>query len=192
MMGRVVIVTGTPGTGKTTLSRALAKAIGADYINLTEYVSEHKLYSRIDQERRSKVIDLAKTQRALKEELKRRRSLVVIDTHVSAGTVSRSAVKWVLVLRCRPAVLQSRLRNKKWKVSKIKENVLAEIIDSCLVDAIQYYGSRKVIQVDTSRRNVRSCVALATKAVLGKPTRRARIDWLSRLEKEGTLAPYLK
>jgi adenylate kinase len=191
MTDSVVIITGTPGTGKTTVGRALAKNIGADYINLTRYVSQRKLYSRTDQERRSKVIDLARTRDALKREFNRA-GTVIIDTHIPAGIVPRTTVTRVFVLRCHPTVLQRRLRAKGWNALKTRENVLAEIIDSCLIEAIQYYGSRKVIQIDTSREKVRSCVDLAKRAVRGKPTGRRRIDWLSRLEKEGTLASYLK
>ena len=96
------------------------------------------------------------------------------------------------MLRCHPRILEDRLRNKRWKASKIRENVLAEVVDSCLSAGIKYFGWRKVVQIDTSRRNIRGCVASAKTSILGKPTKRIRIDWISKLEKEGLLDRYLQ
>jgi len=187
-----MIITGTPGTGKTTLSRALAKALGARYINLTQFVSKRKLYSRIDRERRTKIMDVARTRSSLTRELRAMSGPVVVDAHAPEGIVPGRMVRQVFVLRCHPKVLEARLRAKKWKANKIRENVLAEIVDSCLTAAVKQYGWRKVTQLDTSRGSVRRSVAMVRSSMLRKPGRRINIDWLARLEKEGVLDRYLK
>ena len=190
-LGRVIIVTGTPGTGKTTLASVLAKVIGADNINLTQYVSRHKLYSGIDGQRGTKIIDMAKTRTRLKKELGAM-SALVLDTHIPDEIVAKAMVRRVFVLRCHPRILEDRLRAKKWRADKVRENVLAEIVDSCLNDAVKHYGWRKVIQFDTSRVNIQNCIVLAKRSLLGRPVRRIKIDWLAELEKEGLLDRYLK
>lgn len=192
-MGTVVIVTGTPGTGKTSFSMGLAREIGADYTPLTEYVSMHKLYSEFDRERKSKIIDVTKTRRALTGLFSRATKPAVLDSHIPDRIVPKEMVKQVFVLRCHPRVLEARLRTKKWKPSKIRENVLAEVLDSCLVAAVKYYGSRRVDQLDTSRTSVRQCIVSA-KRILVHPTRKRkiRVDWIATLEKERLLDRYLK
>lgn len=137
-------------------------------------------------------MDVAKTRISLEGELKAMRGPVVVDTHIPDGIVPKRMVRQVFVLRCHPRVLEGRLRAKRWKFNKIRENVLAEILDSCLTAAVKHYGWRKVIQLDTSSRDMRGCVVLAKKSILGKPTRRIKIDWLAKLEKEGSLDLYLK
>ena len=127
-----IIVTGTPGTGKTTFSKALAKEIGADYIPLTRYVSKHMLFSGFDRERRSKIIDTEKTKSNLTALLSQSQRLVVIDTHVPEGIIQKKMTRKVFVLRCHPRKLETRLRAKGWSTNKIRENVLAEILDFCL------------------------------------------------------------
>ena len=184
-MAKVIIVTGTPGTGKTTFAKELTRATGADYVNVTKYVSEHKLYGGIDRRRRTKIIDVERTRRGLQKELKAARGLVVIDTHIPDGIVPKKIVKLIFVLRCDPRILENRLRAKKWKTSKVRENVLAEIIDSCLIVTVKHYGWRKVVQLDTSRAKLRQTIALAKRAIRGKPSRELRIDWLAKLEKNG-------
>ena len=188
----VIIVTGTPGTGKTALSRALAKALGARYINLTQFVFERKLHSGIDRERRTKIMDLARTRSSLRRELRAVTVPVVVDTHTPEGIVPREMVRQVFVLRCHPKVLEARLRAKKWKAKKIRENVLAEIVDSCLTAAVKQYGWRKVIQLDTSRMSVRRSAGMIKSAILGKLGRRIKVNWLERLEREGLLDRYLE
>jgi adenylate kinase len=188
----VIIVTGTPGTGKTILSRALAKAIGARYVNLTQFVSKRGLYSEIDRERRTKIVDLARTRSSLMRELGTTNGPVVVDTHVLEGIVPGEMVRRVIVLRCHPKVLEARLQAKKWKPDKIRENVLAEILDSCLTAAVKQYGRRKVIQLDTSRGSVPPSVDMVRRSIVGKCSRRISVNWLARLEKEGLLDRYLR
>ena len=191
-MPTVIVVTGTPGTGKTTFARELAKTIGANYVNVTQHVSKRKLFSGIDRERRTMIVNLPKARASLKRELGTMRVLNVVDTHIPEEILPRELVKKVFVLRCHPRILESRLRGKRWKASKIRENALAEIIDSCLSEAVKHFGWRKVIQIDTSCRKVRSCVASAKRSISGEPAKEIKIDWISKLEQEGLLDRYLK
>jgi adenylate kinase len=188
----VIVVSGTPGTGKTTFAKALAKSIGANYVNVTQHVSKHKLYRGVDQERRTRILDVPRTRASLRSELGTNHVLSVIDTHIPEEILSREIVKQVLVLRCHPKILEHRLRNRRWKASKIRENVLAEIVDSCLSAAVKYFGRRKVVQIDTSRRKVQECVDLAKRSLSGKSSGRTGVDWISKLEREGLLDRYLK
>ena len=188
-----IIVTGTPGTGKTAFSKAFAKEIGADYIPLTRYVSKHMLFSGFDRERRSKIIDTAKTKSSLTALLSQSQRLVVIDTHVPEGIIPKKMTRKVFVLRCHPRKLETRLRGKGWSSNKIRENVLAEILDFCLISAVRYFGWPKIIQLDTSRAGLRDCVVSAKKFLLGRSSKSTTsVDWLRRLQREGLLNRYLK
>jgi len=186
------VVTGTPGTGKTTFSKALAKSIGAGYLNLTQYVSQNKLYARIDPTRHTKVVNVARTRNSLRKALAGKRGSLVVDSHIPEGIVPRQLVRRVFVLRCHPKVLESRLRAKNWKPNKIRENVLSEILDSCLTSAVRYYGWRKVVQLNTSSGSMRRFIASAQRSLRGKLKRRARFDWLKELDKQGLLDRYLR
>ncbi len=189
---KVVIVTGTPGTGKTTFSRRLAKEIGANYIPLTEYVSRHRLYAGFDRERGSRIVNVSQTYASLRSLLSRSSGFSVIDTHIPEGIVPKEMVKLVIVLRCHPRTLEDRLRRKNWRPGKVRENVLAEILDSCFTSAVEFYGSRRIAQIDTSRANVRQSVAAAKRALRNRPTKKVRIDWITTLDREHSLDRYLE
>ncbi len=190
---RIIIVTGTPGTGKTTFSIGLAREIGADYISLTEFVSKHNLYGGFDRDRRSKIIDVEKTQTSLRSLLSHTQRVVVVDTHMPDRIIPREMARRVFVLRCHPRILEARLKAKRWNSKKIRENVLTEILDSCLIASVKYYDWRRVFQLDTSRNNVRACIASAKRNLSDRSARRrVKVDWLSSLDKEGLLDRYLK
>ncbi len=189
---KAVIVTGTPGTGKTILSRKLAKEIGANYVPLTRFVSKRKLYSGFDRERKSRIVNLARARASISSLLSRTPGLTIVDTHIPEGIVPKELAKLVLVLRCHPRILETRLRKRNWKPSKVRENVLAEMLDACLTPAVKYYGWRRVIQLDTSRASVKKCLATA-KRILHKPIRRRlKIDWITALDEEHLLDRYLE
>lgn len=192
-LARVIVVTGTPGTGKTRFSKTLAKEIQAEYIPLTEYVTKNKLYLAIDRNRASKIIDLNRTRKNIRGLLSGSPGLVIIDTHVPEGVVDREAVKQVFVLRCHPRILKKRLRAKGWNQRKTRENLLAEILDICLVSSINYYGLRRVAQLNTSQNSLKSNIALAKRILMNSASKgKTSLDWITQLDREGSLEDYIR
>jgi adenylate kinase len=57
--GPVIVVTGTPGTGKSTLAQMLASESPVDlkHVNVGELVKEKKLYEEYDDEWQSYTVD---------------------------------------------------------------------------------------------------------------------------------------
>lgn len=186
-----VIVTGTPGTGKTTFSRRLAKQTGAKYVSLTQLVSRNKLYTGLDRMRNSKIVDLVSTRARLSSLISETKGLVIVDTHIPGGIVQRRSVRLIFVLRCHPRLLENRLKRKHWNRSKVSENVLAEILDACLISSVEYYGWDRVVQLNTSRASVSKCVAVA-KRILRQPVKKSgKVDWITTLDKNHMLDRYL-
>jgi len=186
----VFVITGTPGTGKTTISAIVAKRMTAEHISVTKLVRNHHLQSRFDYKRRSRVVNLAKTRATLRKLLQDRRRVVLIDTHLP-DAVPRDMVEKVIVLRCDPRLLKSRLKAKSWTVRKVQENVLAEMLDSCLVIALGFYGAKRVVQLDTSRSGVENVVQRTISIHSGRSIKGSKIDWIGTLERQNALPELL-
>jgi adenylate kinase len=108
------------------------------------------------------------------------------------GIIPDHATKMVFVLRCNPKVLERRLRGRKWESRKVRENVMAEILDSCLIAAQNNYAKQKITQLDTSHASIRNSVLLARRILLGARPPKSPIDWLGRLEKDNSFSKYLR
>lgn len=115
-----------------------------------------------------------------------------MDTHIPYGITAKNSVRVVFVLRCDPRTLEKRLNRKRWKPSKVRENVLAEMLDACLIDAVKWYGWRRVVQLDTSHMSAGDCVGLGKRILRNGVRKRAKIDWISVLGQENSLARYLR
>jgi adenylate kinase len=189
---RVIVVSGTPGTGKTTFSDKLAREIGGEHIELAKFVSTHNLYTSIDRLRNSRVVNPVRVQSSLDRLIRHASAPVIVDTHMPDVIKTKDFVKLVFVLRCHPGILKKRLRRKKWGQSKIRENVLAEILDACLISAAEWYGWGRVVQLDTSRMSVDRCVAFAKRNLRRPARRKVEIDWITTLERSHSLSRYLE
>jgi adenylate kinase len=190
--GKALIVTGTPGTGKTTFAKLLARDLHATYVPLTKFVSVNKLYSGWDLARKSMLVDIAKVRAKLTNLVKESPGFIIVESHIPDQIISKGLVKHVFVLRCNPRILERRLQKKRWATSKIRENVLAELLDACFTSAVHYYGSRRVVQLDTSHMSVKKSVA-AAKKILGQPGKQSlKIDWIKKLNRGRQLDRYLK
>jgi len=147
---KVIALTGTPGTGKSSAAKILRKK-GFAVIELNSEIRKHMLYSAYDRKRKTYVADFGKIEKFLKAELKQEKyqnKIALIDSHLSHLLSSR-IVDAVIVLRCEPAVLEKRLAKKGWNRGKIRENVEAEIIG--LIEYEAHKKHRKVFTVDTTR-----------------------------------------
>jgi adenylate kinase len=190
--GSAIFVTGTPGTGKTVVSRTLAKAIRARYLNPAELLKREHTKLKYDRKRRTRIVSPGTLRNAVASQAKRIDQGLVIDSHIIFEPPSSVRIERVFVLRCRPDLLEERLKQKQWTRQKIRENSLAEILDICLWDAVENYGRRRVSEIDTTGMRPRAVVELALRQL---NTRRARtqhrVDWLSTLENEGKLDGYV-
>ena len=54
----IILITGTPGVGKTTVSSILVEKTGAYLVDINKLVDEKHLYTGIDEERGYKIVDL--------------------------------------------------------------------------------------------------------------------------------------
>jgi len=190
---RLIVVTGTPGVGKTRFSRALAKKLRVVHIDLGLLATRGKFTVGFDRLRRTYIVDTKKMARALKKTLHNVSGDVVLDGHFAANIVPSELVDIVFVLRCHPEKLKRRLRLRKVPEKKIAENVQAEILDVCLWDAVDSYGSERVCEIDVSRMKTAAAVAQAMRVLENRGKRRVGIvDWLGLLERQGLLGKYFK
>ncbi|MFN4132961.1 MAG: adenylate kinase family protein [Candidatus Hadarchaeales archaeon] len=160
----IVAVTGTPGTGKETFAKALAKKLDADVISLNRLVEEKKAF-RVDREG-TRVVNLAKMKKALVEEIGGREKLIV-EGHLS-HLLPTKLLTHVVVLRTHPEILRKRLMKKGHRGQKLQDNIEAEALDIILWEAVKIHGRKKVYEIDTSMRSPEEAVKLFLEAISGK------------------------
>jgi adenylate kinase len=191
MRRRIIVVTGTPGTGKTTFARMLTRELRGEYLSLGKYITKHRLFSGRDKKRRTKVVDITRTSSRMQQFAHPNVRPLVVDSHHPEGIVPNNVTAVVFVLRCDPAILKRRLRRKKWSPEKIRENLMAEVLDSCYITARSYYASRKLVQLDTSHTNAKRSVEIAKNILSGKKAPAFSVNWLGELQNGTSLAKYL-
>lgn len=161
----IVLITGTPGTGKSTISRMLKEKLGATLVDVNKVVIEEHLYTGVDKDRGYKVVDLD----AMCIKLDEITETFEGDTMIVEGHLSHyfKGADLVIVLRARPDVLRKRLKARGWNDSKINENVEAEALDTCTFEANEIYGE-KVNEVDTSELEPEEVSDLLVDVITGK------------------------
>lgn len=142
-----IILTGTPGTGKTTTSTLLeSKLEKFRNINISDFATENELHESYDKERKSHVLDEDKLLDELEPIL--RKGGNIIDWHVNDIFPER-LIDLVIVLRSNNGVLFDRLNKRKYHDSKIQENLDAEIMQVVLQDALDSYVKEIVIELQS-------------------------------------------
>lgn len=136
-----VALTGTPGTGKTTVADLVETDLAV--VHLNDVIREEDLSTGRDAERDSLVADLD----ALRERFADRED-VVFESHLA----HHLPVDRVVVLRCHPDELTERLQGRGWTGEKVAENVESERLDLLLSEAVAEHGLDRVYELDTTGR----------------------------------------
>ena len=141
-------LTGTPGTGKTSVSRLLEERRGWKVIYLNELIKEEHLYTEVDEKRDAVVADMVLVRKRLLEITDgRENEVIILESHLA-----HHIADVVIVLRVYPSELEMRLKARRYSEEKIKENIEAEALDVILVEAFEW--CKKVFEVNTTGKSI--------------------------------------
>jgi adenylate kinase len=190
---RVVLITGTPCVGKTSVACLLSSKLDAFFVNLTELALHENLVSGVDSERNSTIVDEVQMRRKISDIVKKSSKNVIVDGHYAVSVVPKKLVTYVFVLRRDPVELKSFMEKAGFSGRKLWENLAAEILDVCLVDALKVHGREKVCELDVTGKSVEEVVDEILGILMGHGKCRVGVvDWIGKLESEGLLDEFLK
>lgn len=190
---KIILVTGTPGVGKTTVSNKLSSKLDALCVGITDLVREKRLFASVDEARQTLIADTEEVSNHLQEIFKSSEGNIIIEGHYAVDVVPKKDVDTVFVLRRDPSELEEKLKQRGFVGKKLWENLAAEILDVCLLDALVACGEEKVCEIDVSGKSVEEVVEEMVMVLENsKACRSGIVDWLGKLEDEGRLGEFLR
>jgi adenylate kinase len=191
-LGTSIVITGTPGVGKSTISKIIAKRLKGVHIDCGKVALDGGITKKFDKKNNTYTIDEGLLSKRLKEIIIQHESDIILEGHF-IPKISGFKPERVFVLRCHPRKIIDRLKKKKYSKRKIAENVAAEILDFCLKDAIQVFGKTKIFEIDNSKDKPNQITSLILRILEKKIQSKSKhIDWISKMEKDGNLQEILK
>ncbi|GLT56253.1 hypothetical protein SLA2020_293100 [Shorea laevis] len=151
-----ILVTGTPGTGKTTTSTALAEATQLRHLNIGDLVKEKNLHDGWDNDLQCHIINEDLVCDEIEDVMEEGGNIV--DYH-GCDFFPERWFDLVVVLQTDNSVLYDRLTKRGYEGSKLSNNIECEIFQVLLEEARESYPENIVMamksdKVDDISRNV--------------------------------------
>ncbi|KAK7205037.1 AAA domain-containing protein [Myxozyma melibiosi] len=156
-----IIVTGTPGTGKSTHCKRLAELLPEyTYLSINQFITDNKLQDGRDEERNSVIANEDKLVELIRPDLKKGGR--IIDWHV-CDIFPESLIDLVVVMRTDTTRLYDRLKERGYTGTKFDDNMDSEIMEVILTDAREAYAPEIVIELQSN--SVENVVANSARIV---------------------------
>jgi adenylate kinase len=146
-----------------------------------------------DKERKTMVVDEKKMRQELVSTITdSNKPNIIIDGHYASAVIPENLTTNVFVLRRSPIELRLFMQKCGFEDRKLWENLSAEILDICLVEALQAHPG-KVCELNVTGKLVEEVVNdILDVLQKGKKCYVGCVDWLGMLEREGLTDQYLK
>ncbi|KAI4602105.1 factor activating pos9 [Pestalotiopsis sp. 9143b] len=146
-MGRTepnIVITGTPGVGKTTHCEVLAERTGLRHLSINQIVKDKEAHEGYDDEFQSWVVDEDKLLDAMEDDVSK--GGCILDWH-ACDLFPERWVDLVVVLRTDSTVLYDRLKTRNYPEAKLQENLDSEIMEVLLQEARDSYSEEIVVEL---------------------------------------------
>ena len=149
----IIVISGTPGTGKSALAKKLMKSLNYPLLDINKFIKQKRLSEGYDKKRKTNLIDTKKLNKAIISEIKKVQKEhspkgIIIDSHLS-HYLPKKYVDLAIITKCNLKTLEKRLKKRNYPTSKIRENLDAEIFFICLNEARE--AKHKILVIDTTK-----------------------------------------
>jgi len=194
---KIIIISGTPGCGKTSISKIISEKINAKTISLNELAVSEKLTLKYDKKRETHVVDFNKliphVENLIKLYNKENTEFLLIEGHFS-DAIPDKYIDYVIILRCNPDELYKRLEKRGYKIEKIRENVQAEILGNCTNFFIQKQIKSPTYEIDTTNLTIDSIAKIIIELIVRNINVEnyilGKIDWLEILSQNDRIHEF--
>ncbi|KAK4961111.1 factor activating pos9 [Elasticomyces elasticus] len=141
-----IIITGTPGVGKTTHCQELAQRTGLHHLDINEVVKKHNIgeASEDPDDPNTKIVDEDRLLDCIENDLEDGGQ--IIDWH-ACDLFPPSQIDLVCVVRCDNKLLYDRLKKRGYGEKKLQENMDCEIMEVLLSEAREAYDENMVVEL---------------------------------------------
>tara|TARA_Y100000310_G_C20545478_1_gene745356 strand:- start:122 stop:616 length:495 start_codon:yes stop_codon:yes gene_type:complete len=146
---KVLAISGTPGTGKTSLAKKLSKKLNFPILDVKKFIKTKQLQESYDKKRKTNIIDTSKLNKELIKEITKVKKEhnpkgIIIDSHLS-HYLPKKHITLCIITKCSLKTLNTRLKKRRYSKAKVRENLDAEIFDTCHIEAKEKHHNIIVI-----------------------------------------------
>lgn len=171
MNKQTIYITGTPCTGKTTITKELEKTLKCQTIHLNHILkTQPELTQGKDQEKGYIIADIPLLCQHL-QKIIQKNTLTIVESHLSH--LCKNADK-IIILRVHPNKLEERLKKRNYNEKKIQENLEAEALGVCTIETYENYPQNSYEiditnqELEETIKQIKSIINSQTPPVIGE------------------------
>jgi adenylate kinase len=160
-----ILITGTPGTGKTGIAIELSKLLGMPYFDVKKIINNHPktIYGKENNE----LIINSNLKKVLQKVLPKD---CIFETHLIEYCPN---TELIIILRTKPGVLKKRLIKRNYFAQKIRDNLEVEILDY-FTQAIK---SNHVIEYESGKGSAKANAKKLKELIIKKKYNKGKITY---------------
>lgn len=193
---KIVIISGTPGTGKTSVSKAITEKLKAKLISLNDLVLQ-KFTTKYDSKRDTFIFDEEVVKKHIVNLIRsydsEKTNYLLIESHFS-DIIPEEFIDYLIILRCHPDELSIRLKKKGYSEEKVIENVQSEILGNCINYVIKKDVKVPLLEIDTTSLDIETLKKIIIDIITEKKSIDeyiiGKIDWLEDLFQQDRLGDF--
>ncbi|MHA1476249.1 MAG: adenylate kinase family protein [Promethearchaeota archaeon] len=182
MAPKLYLLSGTPGTGKTTVANMLEDR-NFFIISIGDFVIQHNLYDDEDKKRDTKIINEDKINTFFSKYLDNTiiSKPIIIESHYA--DIIEIPSELAIIIRCHPKILEKRLQFRDYSPEKIRENIQAELLGdstSHMLEKEDLVEKGVIFEIDSSNLTIEE-TANKIAEIIQKPEnfQELKAGWLS-------------
>ena len=185
-------ITGNPGVGKHTSTKFLCEKLGGlKIIDINKIIIDNNAFLLNDEEY-GKEVDIKKTLKLMRYELKNGGDLVIIG-HLVPYVLKPDGIDLVVVMRRSPYEIIKTFEDREYSPEKIRENIASEILGISFYDALKTFGKNKVIEFDATGKTPQQSAEEIVSLLQNKLNHKiGMVDWLSLVYEKGDVQKFLE